>query len=207
MMANPPSPYQRVAYLESSGSGQYIIMLPNQASRPVTSFDFTLRLRFTQVPVSAYKGCGITTNTKQFFVGFNANANTAIYMGFADSATNTLAKQLVGNDQTGWHTYRVVCDGTTTIYTVDGIEVLRHTTPLTNLQALLLFGMAQANGNLIAYSAGTQQISEARLVLNGSPVFDLMAVRDGQAGYMYDQVTNQLFGSDGGTAMTAGPDL
>jgi len=46
-----------------------------------------------------------------------------------------------------------------------------------------------------------------RIVRNEKPILDLIPVRVGQTGYMYDKVTHKLFGNNGSGTFVLGPDL
>lgn len=50
-------------------------------------------------------------------------------------------------------------------------------------------------------------VSYCTIYDNGILVFDAIPVRIGQVGYMYDQVSGQLFGNDGTGSFTLGPDV
>ena len=205
MMAKPYIPYQRVAYLENSNYNQYIDAY-HFGNAAFSIFDFEIRMRFSSYPTQNYDGCGITTNgSAQFFIAANSNSATGIYMCFGPNSTGTLVKQLVNSDKTGWHTYRVVSDGVTCTYYVDGIQVFQHNKCSVNLNPYN-FRLFHIHGGI--GTNGKTQVERAKFSLSGTPIFDLYAVRDGQTGYMYDTVTRQLFGNNGPSgSFTVGPDV
>lgn len=55
--------------------------------------------------------------------------------------------------------------------------------------------------------AGRKRIRHVKIVRNNIPVLDLVPVRVGNTGYMYDKVSNQLFANAGTGSFTLGNDI
>lgn len=71
--------------------------------------------------------------------------------------------------------------------------------------SLLLGAIVQSPNNIL--KRGIPQYHYLRVYDNSSLVRDLIPVRVGTVGYMYDRVTRNLFGNKGTGAFTIGPDV
>ena len=91
----------------------------------------------------------------------------------------------------------VIVDGTTTTNTAS-----TSTEPERNVY-LFGFDAPAYNGG---YS-GTIRYSQAKIYKNDNLILDLIPVRVGQIGYMYDRVSGTLFGNAGTGSFALGPDI
>lgn len=62
------------------------------------------------------------------------------------------------------------------------------------------------NNNGVVNFKSFSKIRKLSLKIDGATVFDMKSVRIGQVGYMYDQVSGELFGSSAADAFVVGPD-
>lgn len=80
---------------------------------------------------------------------------------------------------------------------VDGVEVISATTSTTTL----------AQSDFLLGGGGASNVYSAQLSTSGVLQRDLIPVRVGNVGYMYDRVSGQLFGNSGTGEFGVGPDL
>jgi hypothetical protein len=78
------------------------------------------------------------------------------------------------------------------------------TLPFTPVHNIRLFGSA---GISASYSKWSGRIYYAQISQGSDLIMDLIPVRVGQVGYMYDKVSGNLFGNSGTGSFTLGPDV
>ena len=85
----------------------------------------------------------------------------------------------------------------------DSVETSLPTLSFTPAYNIRLFGSAGVTASYTTYSG---RIYSAKISQGSNITMDLIPVRIGQIGYMYDKVSGQLFGNDGTGSFTLGPD-
>lgn len=63
------------------------------------------------------------------------------------------------------------------------------------------------NTTVRIFSKSRQRLYNVELLRNGVKLRDLIPVRVGEVGYMYDQVSGELFGNAGSGSFILGPDI
>lgn len=69
-------------------------------------------------------------------------------------------------------------------------------------RSLFIFG-----NNAATPTGGIMKIKTSKIIRNGSPVLNMIPVRVGTTGYMYDKVSGTLFGNDGTGSFGIGNDI
>lgn len=193
MMANAGGglPYDaKVAYIE--GTGTQKIEIPVSVIRG-DDFAVGIRLYFTN-----------TTSTG-FLFGSKTSQTIFSQKYSYDDSTNmlTFASTIGGNGTNGgssmslgeWHDYELSTSGKT----VDGtFSSLPRT--ITSFSSLFLMGYLNR-------SAYPYRLSSCYINHNGVRIYDMIAVRIGTVGYMYDTVSGELFGNVGSGTFILGPDI
>jgi hypothetical protein len=182
-------PYDaEVEYLQSSRSNsQYINLMTNVIEGEIVEIEYLNR----------YIG-----NSSSFFFGFydsstsslglmNNNGNTRLYYKGADT--------IASMDSNVWHT--CVIDTANNTYSLDAstpVQIGRNY--VESNYPIFLFG---CNWNGSANYFSSARIKRFRIGTR----MDLIPVRVGTTGYMYDRVSGTLFGNDGTGDFTIGPDV
>ena len=153
------------------------------------------------------------SNTTEGIFGARNNANTRNF-SVIKSSTDSIVIDVNNGD---YSTYRVN-SGQSSINKRCSVHVER-TYKSVSYDGVLIASSTVASmvfsTSSTAFIFGTRTISynvSARLYSlkwyrNGSPLFDLVPVRIGQVGYMYDKVSKQLFGNAGTGDFVLGNDI
>ena len=93
--------------------------------------------------------------------------------------------------------------------TTNGSAVSWGTTvfPTFTIPAFFLFGFANNGYEYNTVSRPSAQLGKCWLSVGGIKIFDLIPVRIGTTGYMYDKVSRQLLGNSGTGTFILGPDV
>ena len=178
----PTIPYQRVEYLESSGSqcidtGLYM----NQDSKLVLEYQgFTNKYLLS--------GSRYSANAQGFVYANGGNSGSAFGDYFLQYGASRTPLSGYPNDEY-WHTLvmtnDIYVDGNL-IYSFNKITVGQFITPLT----LTLFAMQSSTYRTLY---GYMRIKSAKIYDgNDNLLLDAVAVRNGTTGEMYDQVSQSL---------------
>ena len=203
-------PYDsRVEYLESNGT-QYI-----NTGIIQTSLDFELTLKF--------KWVGSTLSTFETFVGYLGNSSSYPRFSFNKYSskwmfgTNATRITSISADSNE-HTIKVICnsnDNTEHLY-IDDVEVESGTVSYTSyiLNNTLSFFLFARNANGTAGNKAIARIMqfEYKEFTDSSHVTtslenNFIPVRISNIGYMFDQVSRQLFGNSGTGSFIIGNDI
>lgn len=196
-----PLPYDaEIEYLESTGT-QWIETGVNTV---VGNLTFEVKYQFPN-GTSGYKGLGYTTGSQaQAFYGLNNNEATGLYACFGNN-TSSLQKQM-SSDKTAIHVFKVEIINSVIYYYLDGSLISSSfTTDAFTLPKFTLFGFTNNNGALISGTAGGKMYY-ARLMNNGTTLFDVIPVRIGQTGYLYDRANARFFSNNGTGDFVLGSD-
>ena len=152
----------------------------------------------------AFGGYWQSGRNGSFQFGYETSGNEAFVKAYADSTT-TLKKIILGTEQE----YLVdVAMSVRNGFVVNGDKVSDVSSLMaTGSVSLGLFGRGNTSGGMQTVSVN---IGLARAYVtdsNGSYICDLIPVRVGKVGYMYDKVSGQLFGNAGTGAFVLGPDV
>lgn len=202
----PPRPYDAIIeYLESSGS-QYLVIIGGSSLPSITineDFDFELDSQFLEIPRAGYTGNGFTTGRVQFFYALNSSSSVGLYMAFNGS---TNIAQNLSDEKISRHKVEASSRNREIVYKFDKGVVANFIQLPNFVEYFYLFCLANASG----YAVGRQwpqRIFASKLSVGGVPYFDLIPVRIGNTGYMYDKVSGQLFGNSGNGDFILGPDI
>lgn len=198
MMMNVESvPYDsRVNYLESSGT-QYI-QLP---SFTVTSDSFFAvgghLIAVYNNTTNKYRIFGSTPDAqfRSLFYSYTSSTNRVSYSTTIGSVAGS------GNAITFTVGNKSSFEVSTLGKTVNGNFTSLPRSLTGNITGFRLFG---------GYSTTTRypiKICDFYIKAGDSKIFDLIAVRVGQVGYMYDKISKQLFGNVGSGSFTLGNDI
>jgi len=186
-------PYDaEIEYLESSGT-QYIDtgILPDKN----TSIEIDLELN--QIVNSRYV-LGRYASGQQFFLYIYRNT---IQWGWSCSYENAI------DWTTDRHLIKLYTDENFAYLNVDGSDVSSKAiqSQTSTLTTTIFCGSVEDS---VSVSTGVpQKVYACKMSKNGSVVLDLIPVRVGQVGYMYDKVSGQLFGNQGTGNFILGNDI
>lgn len=189
-------PYDaEIEYIESTGN-QYI-NLPfgfDKTDEIYTSFNVPSNLKSDK-----YMICPITwnNNNNRFGMGNHTSMLTAAYGNRVTDNTHLYPGTNADNIIHDWQ-YK---DYVFSVTDIVGIPSLDCTS--------ITFGGTTANLRLFyGYNSNTKgKLRSYKHIKNGVVVVDLIAVRVGQVGYMYDKVSGELFGNDGTGSFILGQDI
>jgi hypothetical protein len=185
-MGVAPKPVE-IEYLESTGT-QWIDTLYS-----VQSFNFSFEINYMQ-----------TADTSEITFLMQQYMDSNFYIAIYSNARNKLSGVWGGN----WKASSVSSDRNR--HTVklqsqklyrDGAEVLTFSNQTfhTSSNTVYIFGIPGIPGI-------TARVYWAKITYNGTLVRDLIPVRVGNVGYMYDKVSGKLFGNAGTGNFILGPD-
>ena len=193
MMANVGGglPYDAaVAYIE--GTGRQKIEIPVSV---IGGDDFAVGIRLY---------CKSTTATGFLFHSNTSPAINSQQYSYDDSSNTIMFGSTIGGNATKggssmsvgeWHDYELSTSGKT----VDGIFTSLPRT-ITSFSSLFLMAYTSSNGY-------PYRLSSCYINHNGVRIYDMIAVRIGTVGYMYDTVSGELFGNVGSGTFILGPDI
>lgn len=188
----PVLPYDaEIEYLESTGTSGFYI--DTGISRPSTFASAEIQ---TKVQFTSTSGRQIAGATNSFYFGVNANrweCNYNTYRGTADANVHDFAKRLtITNNRTYHNVY------------VDGSSIWSNNFAYNASD----FGVNIGIFNITpTFSSGWQaRVFSAKVYVNDELVFDGIPVRKDGVGYLYDRVTEELFGNSGTGVFILGND-
>lgn len=185
-------PYDsRVAYLGTTGT-QYIdtnVTLSRSA-------EFHIKFMLTSDTATApLFGSRMTTSSNAYALQVT---HSQLRFGFANS---TSSLSITFEDNT-WYTVDFVAGK---LY-LDGVQIeSRNTSTSTTPPYRAHLFCIRASSQY--YLGSGYRISEFSLYRNGTTLIDLVPVRIGSVGYMYDKVSGTLYGNDGTGSFTYGSDI
>lgn len=149
-----------------------------------------------------------TVGSSSYVVGSDGSGNNRFSIGFL---TNNRIEFRIGTYKSysgysaGWYTIKL--DGSTGECYLDGTKKWTSTTlSYNNTYPMLLFTSYNASGTVRAIQNGVR-ISAYKLWDGSTLLQDMIPVRVGTTGYMYDKVSGELFGNSGSGAFTLGNDI
>lgn len=186
-----PLPYDaKVEYLESTGA-QYI----NTGFVPNNESGFLVQFKTLQAQSLYMFGSRIGSTVTRIFV--RSSASYEVYAGWANATphstydTEGVAMLNYDNDRK---------------FVVNGLQYGSNLVDLGFTPTLTTYLFAYNNDNT-ASNLYKGRISQFTITQGVDVVMDLIPVRVGSVGYMYDRVSGQLFGNDGTGDFVVGPDV
>ena len=185
----PPLPYDaEIAYLQCTGINQYIdtgqtIDFQNH------DYDFSFVAEYTDVSGRQLMGDG-----QACFMGVNAGRFELRYNSYYGSIS--------ANTE---HTWRKTFVSKISYEYIDGTQVGSVDRSGLTPQLSKIFLFTTYGGPTTLYSMA--KLKSAKLYVDSVPVFDMIPVRVGSVGYMYDRVSGTLFGCASSGTFTLGPDI
>ena len=198
-------PYDaEVEYLESTGTA-YI----NTGITPTLSYSVEMEFKWVS-PWSETDGSGTLFGT---MVGWNANtfmvvctansSKTELYNCWGNKNTYNNNKNYINGLLDGWHSLSF---RNKTTY-IDGTAIAGTTNGTGNPTGNVYVFCANYKNTATYGSGTTKQIRSFKMYdASSNLVMDLIPVRKGTTGYMYDKVSKQLFGNAGTDAFVLGRD-
>lgn len=197
MLMQKALPYDaEVEYLENNGVGAYINTnyIPTIGDEIATEF-----MEFNNSVNSVLFSAGFGTYQLIFLPSGNAIGAYVKY--FASGSAARFQYAFGGQRFNVWFPLTVSSYG---LFHIDGIVYTATSHPEQELdgtnKTLFLF----VRSNLTTPFNG--RIKYFTILNNGDKKLDLIPVRVGTTGYLYDKVSKQLFGNDGSGSFTVGPD-
>lgn len=187
-----------IEYLESTGT-QYINT--NIIGGSALTYDICV---LVNAHSSGIIGSRNDTNRRTCWVIFDNNLR--IQAGYGSSYKNSNNKYyqkwttIRSYNSNSNHNVDINSDGVTEIVTVGNVQ------SFTNTQPVYLFGINNY-GSLFSSFQCRGRVKYCKLYENETLVCDLVPVRVGQTGYLYDKVSDTLFGNAGTGSFILGPDV
>ena len=189
-------PYDaEVAYLESTGT-QYIDSGVYATATLTTEIKFALASGFTLGNASFLFGIYNDSPSRySVAVPSLSSLRVAASSGFTNVTCSTMS---YGTAYTLSYKFGSIKFNNSQIGTASGV--------ITNTMSIYLFG--RHNTGTTGEAIGKIRIYRAKFTDNNNIVIrDLIPVRVGQIGYMYDRISGTLFGNAGTGSFTLGPDI
>ena len=186
----------QIEYLESTGT-QYIDLGMSVAS----SFLAEYKAQFTQQTASmqCLAGSRFSSRNSGIICALAATGGK-LYCSVGDY-TQVVQSNLA---QTDLHEFKTSLSDTTQMFEVDGVGATGNiNTGRISYTNICLFAL-NWNG---AQSFASAKLYNFKLTKNNVLALDMIPVRVGMVGYMYDRVSGQLFGNDGTGDFVLGPDI
>lgn len=185
-------PYDaQVEYLESDGS-QYI----NTGLLPTRGYVFDCNVGIVEDAGTYFfgtmKGDYITTNNDKCVLVYKCGYSSDSYIMFVVTTIRVDSANMVTN----------VTPSVGEMYNLT--DITKDNNAFTDTEyPLILFGYNK-KGSIIPSKV---KMGTFKATYNGTVLMDMIAVRVGQVGYMYDRISGQLFGNDGTGSFTIGADV
>lgn len=194
IVAPEPLPYDaEVEYLESTGT-QWIDTGVSCNADNIVEVEFNSPLK-----TEAIFGARTSTGNKEHSLVMASEGDVS----YRSRNTQTqLSVSYNGYTASTWVNMKCSKDN---LY-ADGVLVAQVSNWVTfsNARHYYLFGM---NTNGTASNLGAKKIRAFKISNNGQLLLDMIPVRVGQVGYMYDKVSGQLFGNSGTGSFIIGNDV
>lgn len=194
MQATQQAPFDaRVDYLETNGT-QWIDTL----HVPIVGDSFDIEVYHFQLSSNPQQQTVLSAGngTNQLVCPWNRSSNLLYFRYFSSSGSS-------GVNCPGNRWRKISADSSGNLY-LDGtlVDTVQPAGDIdgTNKTLRLLY---RANNTNPLYG----RIRSFKLMSGNTPVLDLIPVRIGQVGYMYDRVSGQLFGNAGTGDFILGPDV
>lgn len=179
---------KRVEYLESTGT-QYV-----DTGMTVNTTTDEVRASCEMIGTTAYRYLfGVMQSGAYFGVGRD-NSNT--YLLYASGATSKPLSYITG----GRH--EIISDSNG--LSIDGTTMFQYAS-FASTAPVYLFNLNRP-GNTNNYKSASR-IYGFKVVRNGATILDLLPIRVGTTGYLYDKVSSQLFGNAGTGNFVCGPEV
>ena len=194
-------PYDtEIEYLQSTGADAYI----DTGIVPLTTDDFYCEyylvtpLNTTADSSASLFGCMNGWASKSYMVAINPSSNK-VFVVIGSKDTNY--SRTIANFSNSW---QIVYKNGTKIPIMD--YFFTNNGSGTVERSIYIFGIN--NNNVRLYGVGTtKRIRRFRLFRGAKDIIDLIPVRVGTVGYMYDRVSKTLFGNAGTGDFVLGPDV
>lgn len=185
----PPPPYDaRIEFLESNGT-QYIDTKESVDNTTICACTF--ELVSANISSTYCLGCRWAYQTDNFYVRYNNGSLDVSGYQFAENPIGIISTVIQDMPN-----QLVKYNGNTRAIRLN----LSYSVPY------WLFGMKQGSGTSVLFN-GICRIYGFSMRKNDALVIDLIPVRIGTTGYMYDKVSGQFFGNDGSGSFILGPDV
>lgn len=194
VQSGPPLPYDaQVTYLESTGT-QYI----NTGIYPTSDYTFDCKVtttvdKYNCVYWGVRSGGTYSSNNLQCYLNSNGTVT--------DSSKRIHLYSTKTSNSSNWDSG--IIPVVNTLYSLKNMTVV--STMQTMTYPIVLFGFNVMG--TINTSSGKCRISSWIAYSNGEKVMELIPVRVGQIGYMYDKVSGELFGNAGTGSFILGNDV
>jgi hypothetical protein len=182
----PALPYDaEIEYLESTGT-QYI------DTGISCNADYTIYVEFNSaIGTEAIIGTRRSTRTKEHALVMASEGDVSYRSSNANTQTPSIALY-DGYTASTWVSAR--CEREKLYIDNSLVAQISNWITFTSAIHYYLFGMC-TNGS--ASNLGSKKIRAFKISNNGQMLLDMISVRVGTTGYMYDKVSNQLFGNRG----------
>ena len=182
----------QVEYLQSTGT-QYI----DTGVVPTATIGLSVHVQVTQSGDHYFCGLRDTTGNTRWCIGYNNN----YYYGYTGSGgistTSKTSRDILNLNFENNKKFMLNIGGSIYTYSLPSLEF----TPVHNIR---LFGAA---GVSASYMVGYIKLYSCLISDGYNIIMDLIPVRVGQVGYMYDRVSRRLLGNNGTGSFTLGPDV
>lgn len=180
-------PYQEIEYIQSTGV-QYIDLDYKASSATCVEVDILWPYQPNREII------GARNNTSKMFeflysdngLYFQYGSSSPFYSNFTSSQRNVFSNQQ-------------------NIFYINGTQVMSATaSTFSTTVNLTLFAL---NNNGTIQREASAKLYSLKIMEGSSVKRDMVPVRDGQIGYLYDKVSRSLFGNSGSGSFTLGPDI
>lgn len=196
-----PSYDAELDYIETDGYA-YIDLpyIPKSHTKVEVKFkpiSDSVSLTYAYIPI----GASIAYQNKNFQIYAPVNSNTDCYICLGNTSKKILLSNMIGSD----HTIIVAQDNSTayingTGYSVNGTGDFTYTIPFRLFRA-------NENNNTPTSLHHKLRIYYVTIYENNVKQMELIPVRIGQVGYMYDKINNVLYGNSGSGNLILGNDI
>lgn len=189
-------PYDaEVGYLESTGT-QFI----NSGLYASPSMRVVVKINYTAVNTNG----AIFRSGTNFWYGVYVNNNLDFAYTFKDSSGNfiTTSRHVQVNTD-----YVIDFDGPSRALKINSINIQILGTPATLTSNIEMPILSRVTGGGSFSPSCSAKLYYCKIYVGGTMERDLIPVRVGTVGYMYDRVSGQLFGNVGTGDFVLGPDV
>lgn len=189
-------PYDaEVEYLESTGT-QFI----NSGLYASPLMRVVVKLNFNIINTDG----AVFRSGTNFWYGVYVNNNLQFAYTFKDSSGNFLATGILPQANTN---YVIDFDGPARDLYINSAHIIIQGTPATLTSSKELPILSRVTGGGSFSSSCNAKLYYCKIYVDGILERDLIPVRVGMVGYMYDRVSGQLFGNAGTGDFVLGPDV
>lgn len=202
----------KVEYLETSANSGTYLRLPVNVSGVGKHMSFTLDVQY----LDTLRG-SITAQLEGFGYSYNYGSSSAylyacingqtIYQGASAFGVGMPSNYFnFGTEDTSRHTFGANTARATAYFDGNGVATPSGTEKQIRMTNFGLFCICGKTGSVLHVCSLPVRLFSFKLTVENTQKFNMIPVRKGNTGFLYNKVNGQLYGKEGGADFIVGPD-